>query len=135
MRVAVCIDKMGGIAFGGKRLSRDGVVNEKLLSLLHEGEFLYMNSYSAKIFNPSPAIICSETFLQEANTNDICFVEAQPIDSAMIDELILIEWNRQYPADTFFTFDKKEFKKITGENIEGSSHKKITITIFRRLAK
>ncbi len=135
MRVAICVDKSGGIAFGGKRQSRDRVLNQKLLALLQEGEFLYINSYSAPLFEPSQNIVCCEDYLAVAKSNDICFTEAQDLDHTIIDELILFCWNRQYPADMFFLFNEKEFEKISTENFEGSSHKKITMTIYRRNIK
>ena len=54
-----------------------------------------------------------------------------PVDC--IDEVYLFQWNRDYPADMYFTVDLKTgFKKIKVEDFAGSSHKKITLEIYKK---
>jgi hypothetical protein len=61
-------------------------------------------------------------------------IEDGPYDLTQAEEVILCRWNRRYPGDTFFdeTALKELFKKIHTEELEGSSHKKITIETYRR---
>lgn len=134
MKIAVCIDKSGGMLFNGRRVSQDSVLRQRLFSLLCPGEALYMNSFSAKQFETTDQIVCDDDFLNKAQDSDLCFVEncSVPFDKAEV--LYIFNWNRQYPADTFFEFDPKalNFNKIGTEDFEGSSHKRITLTIYKR---
>jgi len=49
LKIAICIEKSGGILFGGKRLSQDSILRNKLKELAGDGKLL-MNEYSAKQF-------------------------------------------------------------------------------------
>ena len=77
----------------------------------------------------------SNDFLSVAAEEDICFIENVdvPIDEAS--EVYLFQWNRDYPADVYFDYNLKElgFKKVSSKEFEGSSHKKITLEIYRRV--
>ena len=133
MKIAICIDKSGGMLFGGRRLSQDSVLREKLLEIVTDGNLL-MNEYSAKQFEKNEKLKISEDFLLSANDNDICFVENVDIPIDKVSEVYLFNWNRNYPADTYFEFDLKDlgFKRIRKEEFVGSSHKKITLEVYKR---
>lgn len=133
MKIAICIDKSGGMLFGGRRLSQDSVLREKLLEIVTDGNLL-MNEYSAKQFEENEKLKISEDFLLSANDNDICFVENVDIPIDKVSEVYLFNWNRNYPADTYFEFDLKDlgFKRIRKEEFVGSSHKKITLEVYKR---
>lgn len=69
----------------------------------------------------------------EANYSDgYTFIEHEIPDIAQVDEIILYKWNRDYPADSFFDFNKKEFSKISSTDMTGKSHEKITREIWVR---
>ena len=133
MKIAICVDKSGGILFGGRRLSQDSELRKKLIELVGNGKLL-MNEYSAKQFDSNEKLQVSEDFLLSAGENDICFIENTdvPINDGSV--IYLFNWNRDYPADTYFEFDSKAsgFKKIKKEDFVGSSHKKITLEVYRR---
>ena len=133
MKIAICTDKSGGILFGGKRLSQDSIVRNKLIE--HTDGLLLMNEYSGKQFEENEKIRISEDFLLSANEKDICFIENNDIPIDKVTELYLFNWNRDYPADTYFELNPKElgFKRTTKEDFVGSSHKKITLEIYRRV--
>ena len=134
MKIAVCIEKSGGMLFNNRRVSRDSVVQQKLLELVGEAS-ICTNEYSAKLFEDSSKLKISNDFLSVATDEDICFIENVdvPIDEAS--EVYLFQWNRDYPADVYFDYNLKEcgFKKVSSEKFEGSSHKKITLEIYRRV--
>ena len=134
MKIAVCIEKSGGMLFNNRRVSRDSVVQQKLLELVGEAS-ICINEYSAKLFEDSSKLKISNDFLSVATDEDICFIENVdvPIDEAS--EVYLFQWNRDYPADVYFDYNLKEcgFKKVSSEKFEGSSHKKITLEIYRRV--
>ena len=134
MKIAVCIEKSGGMLFNNRRVSRDSVVQQKLLELVGEAS-ICINEYSAKLFEDSSKLKISNDFLSVATDEDICFIENVdvPIDEAS--EVYLFQWNRDYPADVYFNYNLKEcgFKKVSSEKFEGSSHKKITLEIYWRV--
>ena len=49
LKIAICVDKSGGVLFSGRRLSQDSVLRDKLLEIVTDG-YLRMNEYSAKQF-------------------------------------------------------------------------------------
>ncbi len=134
MKLAICIEKNGGILFCGRRVSQDSVLREKLISLLDHNASLYMATYSAKQFENRDRIVCDENCLITTGEQDICFWENEVKSFENISSLYLFQWNRTYPADTFLDFDPKAlgFQKISTENFEGSSHPKITLTVYER---
>ena len=134
MKIAICVDKSNGILFGGKRLSQDSVLRNKLLELTGDGKLL-MNEYSAKQFENNDKIHVCNDFLLSSRESDICFIENTEISMNDVSEIYLFNWNRDYPADTYFEFNPKElgFKRTSKEDFVGSSHKKITLEIYRRV--
>lgn len=136
MNIISAIAKNGGMLFQNKRLSRDEKVCEKILSL-SENSRLFMTPSSAALFSPSPQIQISETPLLSAEKEDFCFMETSDFNEEQTDTIYLFCWNRDYPADTFFPFDLEEkgFRCIKKEDFQGSSHKKITLKVFRRNEK
>ena len=133
MKIAICVDKSGGTLFNGRRLSQDGVLRAVLLNIVTNGSLL-MNEYSAKQFEKNEKVKISEDFLMTANENDICFIENVKVPMDTVSEIYLFNWNRDYPADTYFEFNPKEsgFKRIRKEDFVGSSHKKITLEVYKR---
>lgn len=133
MKIAICVDKSGGILFGGKRLSQDSILRNKLIELAGEGKLL-MNEYSAKQFDSNEKLQVSEDFLLSAGENDICFIENTDVPINDVSVIYLFNWNRDYPADAYFEFEPKKsnFKRIKKEDFVGSSHKKITLEVYRR---
>ena len=126
MTLIFCIDDGGGMLFGGKRQSRDRVLNQYLLSRIGDAP-LWVTPYSAALFPTGRSMeIC--------DGEGYAFIEDSPYDLTQAEEVILCRWNRRYPGDTVFdeTALKELFKKIHTEELEGSSHKKITIETYRR---
>ncbi len=134
MKVAICVEKSGGVSFFGKRLSRDSAVSEKLLFLVGEGK-LCLNESTAKLFNKDEKLKISSDFSKNVSCDDICFFENTDFSLSDVTELYLFKWNRDYPADVYLEFDpiNENFKKIKTEDFVGCSHKKITLEIYRRI--
>lgn len=129
MKIFVCIDKSNGMTFCGKRLSRDSVVCQKILEIVGQDK-LHLNEYSAKLFENADRLAISDDFLCDG----FCFIENVTVPSGA-DEYYIFNWNRDYPADTFFELDLKSegYKKITTENLVGTSHKKITLEVYKKV--
>ena len=120
--------------FNHRRLSRDRRVCEKILDYSNEKE-LWMNAYSRILFTDLTdinSIQVDEKFLDKSQS--ICFVENQDITPYLpkIDTLVLFQWNRDYPADFFFTVDLSQWNLISTEDFEGTSHEKITMEVYKK---
>lgn len=120
--------------FNHRRLSRDRRVCKKILDYSNEKE-LWMNAYSRKLFTNLTDINniqVDEEFLDKSQS--ICFVENQDITPYLpkIDTLVLFRWNRDYPADFFFTVDLSQWNLISTEDFEGTSHEKITMEVYKK---
>lgn len=120
--------------FNHRRLSRDRRVCEKILDYSNEKE-LWMNAYSRKLFTDLTdinSIQVDEEFLDKSQS--ICFVENQDITPYLpkIYTLVLFQWNRDYPADFFFTVDLSQWNLISTEDFEGTSHEKITMEVYKK---
>lgn len=131
MQVIITVENRNGMLFNHCRVSRDQKVSERILAYCKEKK-LWMNAYSAKLFENNPQIRVSETFLEQKDA--ICFVEDQDVTPYLpeIDTIILFHWNRDYPADFFFTVDLSEWNRIHQEEFAGKSHEKITMEVYKK---
>lgn len=133
MKVIVCVDTKNGMMFNNRRQSQDRILRQKIAEMCSDSH-LYLNEYSAKMFDGECRLKVSDNFLSVAGKNDYCFVEDGLIDFEKVDELFIFNWNRKYPADTYFEFDAKAFGfvKTSKEEFAGSSHEKITLEIYTK---
>ena len=79
-------------------------------------------------------IVSDDDFLKKAGANELCFVEDQSLKTyaEKVSEVILLKWNRVYPADVHFPIDFRGWKLVQAEEFAGSSHEKITEEIYER---
>ena len=134
MRAIICIDDSGGILFNRRRVSRDRIIIEWITKYL-SGKPLWMRSYSEELFQDYPNRKVSEDYLKEVGVDEYCFVENDLSGyEDSVREIILCRWNRNYPSDVKFNLsilDENWTCELLDE-IEGSSHKKITIERWER---
>ena len=135
MKIIVCIDKNGGMLFNRRRQSRDRIVVKDILQSV-AGKTLYVHPYSASLFPTSPNIILSETFMNDADDEDYCFVEniALSVWEKQISEITIYNWNRVYPADMRFDIclEDSQWRLAAHTEFAGSSHKMITKDVYRK---
>lgn len=141
MKLIVCIDEKKGMMFNHRRQSQDRVLRDDIRKEC-QGSILRMNAYSAGLFEKDAdvetmvQIFSSEDFLAQASEDDCCFVEDQDISLWMeqADTVILYQWNRHYPADLYFTAELSEdtWQMERQEDFAGSSHEKITKTVYAK---
>lgn len=130
MHLIVCIDERNGMAFGGRRLSKDRRLREDMLTLT-EGNTLWMSPYSAAQFEEAaPQIRACGDFLALAGEGEYCFCEtALPEDR--IENLILYRWNRHYPADLHLPRELPEQRLLVQvTEFPGFSHENITREVY-----
>lgn len=128
MHLIVCMDDRDGMAFGTRRVSSDREVCRRILQLV-SGSRLWMNAYSAKLFEGVDATV-SEDFLTEAGEGEYAFCENTPIptDGIQPESVILFRWNRRYPATVKFSRELLQKMHLTHtEDFPGNSHDKITM--------
>ena len=134
MEVILALENRNGMLFNHRRLSRDRRVCEKILDYSN-GKELWMNEYSKNLFTNltgNEVIRVDEEFLDKSHS--VCFVENQSITPYLskIDTIILFRWNRDYPADFFFTVDLSQWNLNSTEEFEGTSHEKITMEVYKK---
>ena len=133
MKLFICIDKSGGILFNNRRQSMDSVVRKRMLEIIGERK-LFLNQYSESQFEDKSKLTVSDNFISLMADDDFCFIENTDFDVSSFNELYVFNWNRNYPFDKSFLIDNS-FKKIKTECFAGTSHDKITLTIYRSEAK
>ena len=141
MKLIVCIDEKKGMMFNHRRQSQDRVLRDDIRKEC-QGSILRMNAYLAGLFEKDAdvettvQIFSSEDFLAQASEDDCCFVEDQDVSLWLeqADTVILYQWNRHYPADLYFTAELSEdtWQMERQEDFAGSSHEKITKTVYAK---
>ena len=110
MTIIVCIDSNSGLMFNHRRQSKDKIVCNRILEIV-KGSRLWMNAYSAQIFDDYEQICIDEDFLQKAMPEDFCFIENNAIApfEQQVNKIILFNWNRTYPADMYLDISPVNF--------------------------
>ena len=132
MTLIFCLDEERGIAFGGRRQSRDRELTADILKD-YSGMRLAMSAYSAKLFDGNDVLVSDSP----SADFDAYFLELKsPRDALpLADKVVIYNWNRLYPSDVRFSADMSTlgFKLIKTQDIVGYSHEKITKEIYERL--
>lgn len=131
MKLVVCIDKNQGMMFGGRRVSQDSEVTDRIVALA-DGSCLFVTPYSQKMI-PEGTLLSGDDF-SVMGSEDVYFLEDGPMPTENIDEVCVFCWNRRYPADRLFSMDLKGegYKRVKKEEFVGSSHDKITFECYRK---
>ncbi len=134
MNIIVCIDDRNGMLFAGRRVSSDKAVTERIAAIAKENR-IWLNSYSAKLFEDCKGINVDERFLDKAESSDYCFVENTDVSNYKdkIESLTVYRWNRKYPSDFKFPLEGiiSDMKLASREDFKGNSHDKVTREVYR----
>lgn len=133
MKLIFCIDDKNGMMFFGKRQSQDSLLRKWIIEHT-AGSRLWMSLYSAKQFDDQTGYVVDDNYMINASIGDYCFIEDKGYNLETVSEIILCKWNRKYQADIAFSIDLKAngFRKVSSEDIRGSSHDKITIETYKK---
>ncbi|MBR5262015.1 MAG: ribonuclease Z [Oscillospiraceae bacterium] len=125
MTVVVCLDDNFGMAFGGRRLSRDSAVCADIVQMASDNA-IAMHECSKMLFDGLDANISDD--------GDIHFVEFEAPNVLLekADKLVLYRWNRRYPADLRFDAPLDSWHLAQTSEFAGSSHEKITKEVYVR---
>ena len=135
MQVIVCVDDGMGMLFNHRRQSRDRVLIQRILEIT-KGKQIFMNTYSAELFEGNENICIDDDFLKNAGDDDICFVENETLSKYIekINKIIIYKWNRKYPEDLYFDIPLAEngWHLMESYELQGYSHEKITEEVYER---
>ena len=139
MKIIVAIDDNNGLLFNHRRLSKDRELRKRMLELVGDGKLL-IGEFSRKQFRDElqempEKIVVDDDFLQRADDGAYCFIEDADVSGCFgeISEIILYKWNREYPADTFFSFPEEDYAMTAEEEFPGYSHEVITEQRYSRI--
>ena len=131
MRLIFCLDQNGGMAFNGRRQSRDREIIADILKQT-QGR-LYVGAYSTPLFANAPGVVSVPNPVAAAKEGDSCFLEALPEEKPAATEIVLYRFNRVYPADVQFDSGLLSgFTLAEKTEIAGYSHETITREVYRK---
>ena len=133
MKLIVCVDLDNGMLFNGRRQSRDRNLIENIYEMI-DNKTLWITDFSKDLFEEGTYNLIEIEKIETIKDDDYVFLEnIEPeIIENKIDEIILFNFNRKYPADVYFDISLEKWNLISEEEFEGSSHEKITKEIYRR---
>ena len=136
MKVIVCVEDRGGMTFNKRRVSRDRVVAADILNDIN-GKTLFAEEYSKALFADLDGDVrYSDSFLDDANNDSICFVERRELMpyADKITAMTVYRWNRTYPWDKKLDLlpEDCDLRLVESTDIEGYSHEKITKEIYEK---
>jgi len=138
MKLIICIDEKNGMLFNNRRQSKDRILISRIIEKTKK-EKLWITSFSQDIFNISisNSIVVDDKCFEKATMNEYCFIENLDVSGYIknVDEIILYNWNRHYPADLYFNISLDDWKISSEDEFKGSSHEKITEKIYVRREK
>ena len=123
----VCISNNNGMMFNNRRQSRDRLLLEKLCTD-YQNERIIIHEYSKRLFEGLPVEVTTEVCVNDATS----FVEDPDLSpcEAIFDKIIVVRWNRDYPADKFFNVDMSAYECVNREDFIGKSHDEILIETY-----
>ena len=129
MKVIVCLDNAGGMAFNRRRQSRDRNVISDIMDSLN-GEKIYIGRYSGILFEKYENVVVRPDFLSACEENGTAFVEDRSLAEyiSKIDTVVTYLWNRDYPSDRKIdlALEEPEWELVETKEFAGSSHAIIT---------
>lgn len=133
MILIVCLDNNLGMLFNDRRQSQDSCLRKRILKLSGQKK-LWMDAYTFAQFaeDKKDNIVVAEDFLQQAGEGEYCFAEKAELKKAAdkIEKIIIYKWNRDYPADRYFSLSLKGWLLTSVTDFTGSSHEKITEEVY-----
>ncbi|MBQ9942653.1 MAG: ribonuclease Z [Christensenellaceae bacterium] len=129
MTLFVCVDDRMGMAFFGRRQSRDSAVCKDIAATAG-GQTIGMAHASAKLFDGIDARLAPGA---DPKTCGFYFLEFAP-PSTLIgpgDTLVLYRWNRHYAADLHFDIPLEGKLPADVREFAGTSHETITREVYK----
>jgi len=132
MILILCVDDEMGMAFNGRRQSRDRAVSRDI-AVIAAGRPVLMRERSLKLFEGECVQFrVAEDGLALAGAEELCFVEFEPVEllAEHAEKIILYRWNRRYPADLYCTIPFEKWVREETTEFPGHSHELITREVY-----
>ena len=95
-----------------------------------------MNAYSYSLYQDffKESSVVAEDFLDLCPKDGWALIEDQSIQKyiSKIDQVIVYQWNRSYPSDTWLDISLDSFQLVEQVDFVGSSHERITRLTYQR---
>lgn len=132
MVLVCCVDDIMGMAFFGKRQSRDRILYE---DISHDAgdSLIHMENRSEALFENTSAHICpSEYPFDKAAPGEYLFLEFSNPSTveARVEKIILYRWNRRYQSDLKFDIELENWTLESSCDFPGFSHERITKEVY-----
>lgn len=133
MKLIVCVDLDNGMLFNNRRQSKDRILIENIYNFIGNKK-LWITSFSKDLFEKEKYNLFNLEEVGKIEKDDFCFIEniSPKILAGDVNEIILYNWNRKYPADLYFDISLDDWQIESEIEFEGSSHDKITQKIYRK---
>ena len=135
MTVLVCLDEKDGMAFDGRRQTRDSAVIKDIFATA-KGAPIKVAPYSEKLLSEYGRVKVTREPLMDKDEDAFVFLEVDGIGeyASRIDTLIIYRWSEVYPSDLKFLPSPSALglTLLTKSYIVGSSHKKITKEVYTK---
>ena len=132
MTLILCVDDEMGMAYNGRRQSRDRAVCRDIADIAG-GNPVLMHERSLKLFDGvEGSFRAVENKLEQAQTDEFCFVEFEPPEglAERAGKIILYRWNRRYPADLYCAIPFEQWVRTEVAEFPGHSHEVITREVY-----
>lgn len=133
MKLIVCVDSNNGMLFNNRRQSRDKYLVEYICNFVGESK-LWITEFSESLFDGERYNLFEFGEFENIEENDFVFIEnySPKILQDKLNEIIIFNWNRTYPADLFLDIPLDDWMIESESEIEGFSHEKITMKRYQR---
>lgn len=125
MYLILCVSKENGLRFHQRRQSRDRILTKDMIQLAG-GKGLWAMEGSRDLLQEQ--VRYTKDPLADVRDKEFLFLETDPdqIAKEQIEGIVLYHWNRNYPADEFYTIDVEQYELEAQIEFQGSSHERIT---------
>ena len=129
MILVLCVDDEMGMAFNGRRQSRDREVCQNIVEMAG-GRTIRMSERSLKLFEGLDGVFCDG--LRVSDEDELCFVEFEAPEKLAehAEKVVLYRWNRRYPADLYCSIPLENWIKTETLEFSGNSHELITREVY-----
>lgn len=133
MHLILCLDTENGMAFNGRRQSRDAVQRTEMLAAVGE-KSLFLTSASAALFGELPPNAEVTDSAAKVPCGAYVFIEREKElpSPAAVEQLVIYRWGRTYPADEYAPLAAYTAGKslISKREIVGSSHPEMIEEVY-----
>lgn len=124
VKIIVCIDPRMGYFFNNRRQTKDKIIRKHLLETYGP---LYISEYSSDMFKEDG----DYKIVSSLDNDGWNLIEDMEIPDR-VDEILLVRWNKRYPADRYLTIDLSQYQMIDRYMMNGNSHEDVVVEHYAK---